>query len=175
MRPPANFCQVCGHRLIDRLAHGKVRRVCPACGFTHFRDPKVAVAAFIEEHRRVLLVRRAYNPERDKWALPAGYVDYGEDPAAAVVREVKEETGLDVAVVELLSVAGGSVDFGASIVITYAVTVLSGSARPHDDADALLWLSPGDALPELAFDSTRQALAAWQQRQNAERPREDPC
>ena len=174
MRPPANYCQVCGQRLIDRPAHGKLRRVCPACGFTHFDDPKVAVAAFVQDQGRVLLVRRAYNPERGKWALPAGYVDYGEDPAVAVVREVKEETDLDVTVVGLLSVTGGPAEFGASIVITYAVTVLSGSARPQDDADALLWLSPGDPLPELAFDSTRQALAAWRHRRNAERPREDP-
>jgi ADP-ribose pyrophosphatase YjhB (NUDIX family) len=170
MRPPANFCQVCGQCLVERPAHGKVRRVCPACGFTHFPDPKVAVAALVEDQERVLLVRRAYNPERDKWALPAGYVDDGEDPAAAVVREVREETGLDVAVVELLSVAGGPVDFGASIVITYAVTVLGGSARPRDDAAALLWLRPGDELPALAFDSTRQALATWQERQNARLP-----
>jgi len=151
-----------------------MRRVCPACGFIHFEDPKVAVAAFVENRGRVLLVRRAYNPQRGKWALPAGYVDYGEDPAAAVIREVKEETGLDVAVAGLLSVIGGPAESGASIVITYAATVLGGAARPHDDADALLWLSPGDALPDIAFDSTRQALAAWQRRWNDGRSRGDP-
>ncbi|MEB2289036.1 MAG: NUDIX hydrolase [Anaerolineae bacterium] len=164
MRPPANFCQVCGHSLEDRPVHGRVRRVCPACGFVHFEDPKVAVAAFIEDGGRVLLVRRAFNPERGKWALPAGYVDYGEDPAAAAIREVKEETGLDIAIAGVLGVSGGSGQFGASIVITYAATVLDGVARPADDADAVLWLSPGDALPDIAFTSTRQALAAWQQR-----------
>lgn len=174
MRPPANFCQVCGHPLEDRLARGRMRRVCPACGFIHFEDPKVAVAAFVEDRGRVLLVRRAYNPQRGKWALPAGYVDYGEDPAAAVIREVKEETGLDVAVIGLLSVIGGPTVSGASIVITYAVTALGGAAQPHDDADALLWLSPGDALPDIAFDSTRQALAAWQRRWNDGRSRGDP-
>lgn len=173
MRPPANFCQVCGQRLVERPAHGKVRRVCPACGFTHFHDPKVAVAALVEDQNRVLLVRRAHNPERGKWALPAGYVDDGENPAVAVVREVREETGLDVAVVALLSVDGGPVNFGASIVITYAVTVRGGLARPRDDAVALLWLRPGDELPEIAFDSTRQALAAWQGRQNARHPGDD--
>jgi len=173
MRPPANFCQVCGHPLEDRLAHGRMRRVCPSCGFIHFEDPKVAVTVFIEDQGRVLLVRRAFNPERGKWALPAGYVDYGEDPAAAAIREVKEETGLDIAIVGLLEVHGGSGQFGASVVITYAATVLGGVAGPHDDADAMLWLSPGDALPDIAFDSTRQALAAWQQRWNDGRFRGD--
>ncbi len=175
MRPPANFCQVCGHALEDRLAHGKIRRVCPACGFIHFEDPKVAVAAFIEDQGRMLLVRRAFNPQRGKWALPAGYVDYGEDPAAAVIREVKEETGLDIAIAGLLEVSGGTGQFGASIVITYTGTVLGGVAQPHDDADAVLWLTPTDALPEIAFDSTRNALAAWQKRHDRERSGEDPA
>jgi len=88
---------------------------------------------------------------------------------------VKEETGLDIAIAGLLEVSGGSGQFGASIVITYAATVLGGVAQPHDDADAVLWLSPGDALPEIAFDSTRKALATWQKRRNHRRSGEGPA
>jgi 8-oxo-dGTP diphosphatase len=167
MRPPANYCQVCGHTLTDRWAHGKMRRVCPACGFVHFDDPKVAVAAFIERDNRVLLVRRAMNPERGKWALPAGYVDYGENPREAVIREVREETGLEVEVTRLVSVDGSPGTFGASIVIIYAASVVNGSARPQDDAEAVLWLSASDSLPELAFESTRTMLNAWLERQGS--------
>jgi 8-oxo-dGTP diphosphatase len=167
MRPPANYCQVCGHTLTDRWAHGKMRRVCPACGFVHFDDPKVAVAAFIERDNRVLLVRRAMNPERGKWALPAGYVDYGENPREAVIREVREETSLEVEVTRLVSVDGSPGTFGASIVIIYAASVVNGSARPQDDAEAVLWLSASDSLPELAFESTRTMLNAWLERQGS--------
>jgi 8-oxo-dGTP diphosphatase len=167
MRPPVNYCQVCGHTLTDRWAHGKMRRVCPACGFVHFDDPKVAVAAFIERDNRVLLVRRAMNPERGKWALPAGYVDYGENPREAVIREVREETGLEVEVTRLVSVDGSPGTFGASIVIIYAASVVNGSARPQDDAEAVLWLSASDSLPELAFESTRTMLNAWLERQGS--------
>jgi 8-oxo-dGTP diphosphatase len=168
MRPPVNFCQVCGHAMIDRWAHGKMRRICPACGFVHFDDPKVAVVAFIERDNRVLLVRRAMNPERGKWALPAGYVDYGEDPREAVIREVREETGLEVEITRLVSVEGGPGAVGASIVIVYAASVVNGAARPQDDAEAVLWLSASDSLPELAFESTRTMLSVWLEHQRSQ-------
>jgi 8-oxo-dGTP diphosphatase len=151
----------------DQQAHGKMRRVCPACGFIHFDDPKVAVVAFIERDNRVLLVRRAMNPERGKWALPAGYVDYGEDPREAAKREVREETGLDIEIARLIDVEGNPGTFGASIVIVYAASVVNGAARPQDDVDAVLWLSASDPVPELAFDSTRAMVSAWLDRQRS--------
>jgi len=154
--------------MIDRWAHGKMRRVCPVCGFVHFDDPKVAVVAFIERDNRVLLVRRAMNPERGKWALPAGYVDYGENPREAVIREVREETGLEIEITRLVSVEGGPGTFGASIVIIYAASVVNGSARPQDDAEAVLWLSASDSLPELAFESTRTMLSVWLEHQRSQ-------
>jgi len=153
--------------MVDRWAHGKMRRVCPSCGFVHFDDPKVAVVAFIEKDNRVLLVRRAMNPERGKWALPAGYVDYGEVPRDAVIREVREETGLEIDITRLVGVEGSPGTFGASIVIVYAASVVNGAARPQDDAEAVLWLSVSDPLPELAFESTRTMLNAWLEHQRS--------
>ncbi len=161
MRASVNFCQVCGHAMIDGLAYGKSRRVCPECGYIHFTDPKVAAVVFIEKDHRVLLVRRAINPERGKWALPAGYIDDGEDPREAAIREVREETGLAIEITRLIDVQTGPDSHGASIVIIYAARVLDGVARPLDDADAVLWYAVGDPLPELAFASTRQMLDTW--------------
>jgi len=160
-RPPINYCQVCGHAMEDRAAFGQTRRVCPECGFIHFNDPKVAAVAFIEQAGRVLLVRRAMNPERGKWALPAGYVDYGEDPRDAAIREVREETGLEIEITQLIDVQSGPGTFGASIVIIYAARVIDGAAQPQDDVDAVLWYGVDDPLPELAFESTRLMLNTW--------------
>lgn len=164
-RPPANFCQVCGHAMQDRLAYGQQRRVCPDCGYVHFDDPKVAVVAFIEHNGRVLLVRRAMNPERGKWALPAGFVDYGEAPRAAAVREVFEETGLEVTITRLIDVEGNPGASGASIVIIFSAQVVNGTATPQDDVEAVMWYRAGDPLPELAFSSTHQLLDKWLQQQ----------
>lgn len=160
-RPPVNFCQVCGAPMTEGERFGKVRRFCAQCGYIHFIDPKVAAAVFVERDGEVLLVRRAVEPERGKWALPAGYIDYGEHPALAAIREVREETGLTVAIDRLLDVQGSATELGASIVIIYAAHVVKGTAHPLDDADAVGWFSRGDSLPELAFESTRTMLAAW--------------
>ncbi len=168
MRAPVNFCQVCGTAMIDQHAHGRLRRVCPDCGFIHFADPKVAVVVFIEQDKRVLLVRRSMDPARGKWALPAGYVDDGEDPQAAAMREVREETGLTVEITQLVGVEGGpdqSEGSGASIVILYTARVISGEAHPLDDADAICWYAAADPLPDIAFESTHTILTDWIARQ----------
>lgn len=145
----------------DRAAYGKLRRACPACGYIHFQDPKVAAVIFIEQDSRVLLVRRAMNPERGKWALPAGYIDDGEDPHDAAIREVREETGLDIVITRLVDVQRGPTALGASIVIIYTAQVTGGTAQALDDAAAVQWFAASDPLPEFAFESTRQMLAAW--------------
>jgi ADP-ribose pyrophosphatase YjhB (NUDIX family) len=159
--------------MTDRLAFGQVRRACPECGYIHFNDPKVAAVVFAEQDRRVLLVRRAMNPERGKWALPAGYVDDGEDPRQAAAREVREETGLEVEITRLIDVQNGSGSLGASIVITYGARVLGGTARARDDAEAILWFAAGDPMPDIAFESTRAILADWIAGQRRDQPGEN--
>lgn len=149
--------------MTDQVRHGKQRRTCPACGHIHFNDPKVAAVVFVEHQQRVLLVQRAMNPERGKWALPGGYVDAGEDPAQAAIREVYEETGIEVTITGLVAVRSN----GGPIVITYTAQAKNGAARPGDDAHAVRWFSAQEPLPELAFESTQTMLTEWVRRQRA--------
>lgn len=156
-----HFCPRCGHPLIDLKQFGKTRRACESCGFVHFHDPKVAAAAFIVRDDRVLLVRRVARPEIGRWALPAGYVDYGEDPREAAIREVAEETGLCIRVTGLVDViAGEAPDGGASIVIVYTGDVIGGELAPHDDVDEARFFR-GNEIPDVAFRSTQRLLARW--------------
>ena len=135
------------------------RRVCPACGYVHFTDPKVGVGVLVVEGGRVLLVRRGVAPERGKWSRPAGFLDQGEDPRATAAREALEEVGLTVAVEELLDVFHNPPGRGgASIFILYRARRLAGEPASGDDADDARFF-PLDALPELAFASTRAAIA----------------
>ncbi len=137
---------------------GKVRPVCPACGWIYFADPKVAVAALIEVDGQVLLVRRAVDPFRGCWTLPAGFVDAGEDPVDAVRRECLEETGLAVKVDHLVDVLYGLEHArGAHIVIVYQAQVLDGEISAADDVDRAAFFER-DRLPELAFSTTRRVL-----------------
>ncbi len=141
------------------------RRVCPACGYVHFTDPKVGVGVLVVEGDRVLLVRRGVEPERGKWSLPAGFLDQGEDPRQTAAREALEEAGLTVAVEELLDVFHNPPGRGgASIFILYRARRVAGEPAPGDDADDARFFAL-DALPELAFASTRAAIARLSDRE----------
>jgi len=156
-----NYCIRCGNPLTEAEIFGGHRPVCEACGWVYFADPKVAVAALIERDGRVFLVRRANDPQRGLWTLPAGFVDAGEDPIRAIERECQEETGLEVRVIELLDVLYGQEHpRGAHILIVYRVEVISGEILPADDVDKAAFFSLQD-LPPLAFSTTEKILASF--------------
>jgi ADP-ribose pyrophosphatase YjhB (NUDIX family) len=155
---PINFCPRCGTAVKLEKKFGKVRPVCPACGWMYFADPKVAAAVLVEQEGRVLLVRRVNEPFRGLWTLPAGFVDAEEDPARAAARECEEETGLKVRVTRVVDIiAGREHERGADFVIVYAAQVESGILQAADDADDARWFERSD-LPPLAFKATRQVL-----------------
>lgn len=137
----------------------KPRRACPACSFIYFTDPKVGVGTLVVKDGKVLLVRRRMMPEAGKWSIPAGFVDRGEDPGVVAVCETLEETGLEVAIEELVDVYFNeeTSEGGASIFILYRAQLLGGELRAGDDADEAAFFGP-DELPELAFASTRDAV-----------------
>lgn len=162
------FCPRCAHALEDRPFEGKLRRVCPSCGFIHFPDPKVAVVGLIEATDRVLLIRRAVEPARGHWALPGGYMDAGELPVAALCREVREEVGIEIEVGELLDIFPMTNSGGASlgIVLAYYAWPLDSAVNPRagDDVDKAGWFSAEETPAPLAFDSTQRLLASWRLR-----------
>jgi ADP-ribose pyrophosphatase YjhB (NUDIX family) len=152
------FCPLCGGSLITRLVSDKPRRTCPECSYIHFTDPKVGVGVLVVKQGKVLLVRRAMEPERGKWSIPAGFLDRGEDPKETAVREAQEETGLKVVIEGLVDVYfNPPQQGGASIFILYRANLVGGKAQAGDDADAVGFFGR-DELPELAFDSTHAAI-----------------
>ncbi len=152
------FCPRCGSRLEARLVFGKSRPVCPACGYIHFSDPKVAAGVLVEQDGKILLVRRVNEPQQGLWTIPAGFIDAYEDPAEAARRECFEETGLEVAVTGLERVIGGREhEHGADIVIVYRAVITGGELLPGDDADQAAFFDRSQ-LPPLAFRATRLAL-----------------
>jgi len=159
--PDYNFCPRCGTALNHEQLYGQLRAVCPNCKWIHFIDPKVAAGVLVIQSDRVLLVRRAVEPFRGLWTLPAGFVNSGEDPAEAAARECLEETGLSVSVTRVFEIiAGKEHPRGADFVIVYEAEVLSGEMKAEDDADAVDWFDKNN-LPSLAFRATQKVLQSF--------------
>ena len=159
MRPEeVKFCPKCGTLTRLEPRFGQQRPVCPGCGFIYFADPKVAAAVLLEQDGRVLLVRRAGEPFRGLWTVPAGFINAGEDPAAAAGRECVEETGLQVKITGIIDIhAGREHARGSDFIIFYRGVVIGGQLQAGDDADDAQWFER-DRLPELAFKSTKTIL-----------------
>jgi 8-oxo-dGTP diphosphatase len=160
------YCPHCGHPVEEREAYGRIRPVCPACGYVHFRSPKLGVSIMVEQDGRILLVRRAIDPGLGKWSLPSGFMEWDEAPEVAAVRECAEETGLIVDDLKLVTVDHYADDYrGPGLNLTYRARVTGGALKPADDAAAVRFFAP-DGLPDLedvAFYSHRRLLARWQQ------------
>jgi len=155
------FCPYCGTRTISKPIAGKERPFCPACEWVYFPDPKVSAAVIVLREERILLVKRAFNPQAGKWALPAGFIDSHENPEDAAARECLEETGLVVEIKSLLAVLSGREHpRGADMMIVYCAEVTGGELKAGDDAAeaAFFCLS---TLPPLAFKTTKKAVAFW--------------
>ncbi len=132
------------------------------------RTPALTVDGVLIEQGRILLVRRRHEPFAGYYALPGGFVDYGETVETAVVRELREETGLDVAIAYLLGVYSDPArdPRGHTVSIVYRVVRQGGAVRGADDVDDARFFSL-DALPPLAFDHAR--IVADARRAEAER------
>ena len=158
-----NHCPQCGSSLQDRNVYGRVRRYCPSCERIIFRDPKVAAGVVVEQGGQVLLIRRGTGLRQGLWSIPAGFVEYDEQPAITAVRECREETGLEVELAGLLDVIPGEGLPGeASFLVVYGGRVTGGQLRAGDDAERAAFFPPDD-LPPLAFASTHRALDQWRE------------
>ena len=114
---------------------------------TYPERPIVAVGAVILDGDRVLLVKRANEPLKGTWSLPGGAVEIGETLEAALVREVREETCLDVAVGPVIEVldsirrdVGGLVEYHY-VIVDYRCRVRGGTAARGSDAADVQWVS----------------------------------
>lgn len=155
----ARFCPQCGQLLALAEAFGRRRPLCPACGYVHFDDPKVAVGVVAERDGQILLTRRAHEPAMGRWSFPSGYVDAGEDVPGAAVRETLEETGLRVTIQALLGVYSRPGD--PVIFIAYAAHAGGGKPQASEEAFEVAFFPP-EALPDLsAFPHDLHVLDAW--------------
>jgi 8-oxo-dGTP diphosphatase len=158
-----HYCARCGAR-IDSVAPC----VCAGCGAEFWANPKPCAGALVVRDGRLLLVRRSSDPWGGCWDIPGGFCDGAEHPAATAVRELKEETGLDVVVGPLFGMWLDTYGDQDPPEVTLNLYFLAAPARPDDEpglsveVSEVAWFPP-DGLPgEVAFpEHAAEVLAAW--------------
>ena len=163
MTPNDRFCPSCAAPLETKEVAGRQRPSCPKCGRVVFYDPKVAAICIVERGDTLLLVQRGNEPGYGLWSLPGGYVDRGEVVETAAVREVWEETGLEVEVKELIGLF--SEEGQAVMVAAYSAVELGGGLTLGPETLDVGFFGDND-LPPLAFPRDGQIWSRWRTKNN---------
>lgn len=141
---------------------GRTRLFCPQCDLPIYENPVPATCLVtIDERRRLLLVKRNVNPKKGFWCLPGGFMELGESPEEAGLRELHEETGLFGKIDMLLGVTtNDSKNYGTVFIAGFLVKAFKGSIAPGDDAEDVKWFNYSE-LPEVAFDSHKKFIKIY--------------
>ena len=154
-----NFCSQCGARLTVRVPPGDhlPRYVCDACGVIHYQNPRLVVGCVPEHDGRILLCRRAIEPRRGFWTVPAGFMENGETLQQAAARESREEALVEVEIGSLLSVV--HVLHAQQVHVFFRATMPKGEHQAGPESLETALVRPDD-IPwtELAFPSTEFSL-----------------
>ena len=154
------FCPHCATPLIQTERGGRLRPVCPACGFIHYRNPTVGVAVIVQDdHGRILLGRRSPDSSYPgHWCIPCGHVEWDEEVRAAAIREFREETGLHVVLTGLLTVESNWHSPHQTVGIWFRGRRTGGALQAGDDLCELAFFELAAPLPPLAFPTDAVAI-----------------
>jgi len=155
-------------RCASGLLHHENCVECPACGYVHYAASYPTASAFVlDEEGRILLARRASEPDAGKWDVPGGFLEEGEDAIEGLRRELREETSLELEVGDFVGTFTDTYGDGPEAVhvlnLVWDARILSGRPAPADDVSELRWF-PKDELPEdveLAFRWLAAGLRDW--------------
>lgn len=114
-------------------------------------------AVIKDQEGRLLLIRRGHEPGKGLWSVPGGRVEAGETDEEALIREVREETGLVVTAGRLL----GTVQRGAYDIRDYYATVAGGTLAPGDDADDAAWVTVSEMVTFPLTEGLMDTLRSW--------------
>lgn len=141
-----------------RHIDGMERLACRECAFVYYNNPRPCVGVLALEENRILLVERGIDPFKGYWDIPGGFMEAGESPETSAIREMCEETGLEVVLCDLLGFYTDT--YGPEQIptlnICYVARVAGGMPSAGSDAVRMEWFALGDLPEKIAF--------AWEQR-----------
>ena len=159
----------CGSVLVRILDGGRFREICENCGWMYYEQLKATAGLLVEHEKKVLLVKRAQEPWKDKWYLPAGYLEIDESPEQGAVREVLEETGVRTEIVQLLGIYPYNDDpRGNGFLILYkAIPISEKFILSAESADCAYFDAHTAPNLPLAGMAHRAAILDWVRKNNA--------
>lgn len=154
---------------IRRIPEGddRERLTCPDCGYIAYENPKIVVGSVVAEGDRVLLCRRAIEPRRGFWTLPAGYMELQETVEEGARREAWEEARARIALEGVLAIY--SITRIGQVQVIFRARLAEPGFSPGPESLAVELFGWGE-IPwrDIAFPSVHWALHAW--REAAGRP-----
>jgi 8-oxo-dGTP pyrophosphatase MutT (NUDIX family) len=136
------FCPNCGRQ--GTVKHNdSTRYFCHNCNWEYWNNPHAAVSViFVNDKKELLFAKRGRNSDKGKYDFPGGFLDYNEDPYAAAIREIKEETGADIVKKDIVLMALYTWEYvpGVSALdIVMLVKTWQKGLRANDDVAGLDW------------------------------------
>lgn len=158
--PGAAFCESCGGSM--SAVDGNGGQFCTGCGRKKYRNPLPAVSVLVARGAEVLLCRRkSESLGNGLWCLPCGYIEHNEDFLTGGIREVREETGIEVEITGILSVVTNYLSPSVhSLVVVLLAQPISQEVEPvgADDADVAEWFAADGQLPAFAFEADQHII-----------------
>ena len=149
-----SFCFQCGQELTRSTPPGddRIRLWCQSCGWVNYQNPKVQVGLVAVWNKKILWMKRACEPRKGYWALPAGFMELDESLREAAAREAREETGIRLSVDDLKLYAVGTIDFINEVHVIFRADIDNPEIEAGEEALEVAWFAEHE-LPweELAF------------------------
>lgn len=154
------YCSHCGSPTQYLVPDGdnRPRNVCTSCHAIHYVNPRIVAGAICLWEGDILLCRRAIEPRRGKWTLPAGFLEIGETMAAGALRETREESGA-VAEIEGTLFAVLDVPHAEQVHVFYRARLVSPDLDPGDESlEARLFDARDIPWDDIAFSTVETSL-----------------
>jgi ADP-ribose pyrophosphatase YjhB (NUDIX family) len=132
------------------------RLVCPDCGYIAYENPKIVVGSVCTKDDRILLCRRAIDPRKGFWTLPAGFLELHESPLEGAMREALEEANAKIEIDALLAVY--TIHRLSQVQLLYRAKLVSDFSPGPESLEVALFRWEEIPWPDLAFDSVSWAL-----------------